>query len=341
MRWASCSLRPQPLWTDNPDGPLPRLHLAEDEHAEARFVAQQIISLLERGLLPHPGEAAVIFRTRAQADVVAGALREVGLPYNLHGHADLFGTRVVRDCLAYLRLATNPADRAAMMRIIDVPPRGLGLVAATLLDEPASINELATRAAEFGPSAVAAAAGLMATVYDLHAQASRGATAVQLLDRALDRSGLRMWLEHRPNGVQRLRQLGRLRTLLQQLDSPLDEWLDRAALGEIAGQADQEAIRLSSVHAAKGHEYRATFVVGVEEGLMPHYRAIAVAEAESGTNDESALDEELRGLYVALTRARERLWLSACLQRTRGDRLEPRQPSRWLHALPSELLAIA
>jgi DNA helicase II / ATP-dependent DNA helicase PcrA len=103
----------QPLWTDNPPGPMPRLLLADDEHAEAAFVAQQIGALLDRGLLPHPGEAAVLFRTRAQADVIASALRAAGLPYTLHGHADLFGSRVVRDALAYLRLALNPGDRAA------------------------------------------------------------------------------------------------------------------------------------------------------------------------------------------------------------------------------------
>ncbi len=324
-----------PLWTDNPEGPAPRLLLAEDEHAEATFVAQQIGALLDRGLLPHPGEAAVVFRTRAQADVIAGALRTAGLPYSLHGHTDLFGTRVVRDVLAYLRLAVNPTDRAALARIVDVPRRGLGRLAATLLDEPATTAELPARAADFGPAAVSAAAGVMATVYDLHAQASRGVAPVALLDRALDRSGYRAWLEHHPDGTRRLRLLARLRALAQRVDVSLAEWLDAAALGEDLVSADEEATRLSSIHMAKGREWRATFMIGLEEGLVPHYRALVQAQERP---DGDALEEELRGFYVGITRARERLFLSACLQRSRGEQAEPRQPSRWLHAFPPNLL---
>jgi superfamily I DNA/RNA helicase len=145
-------------------------------------------------------------------------------------------------------------------------------------------------------------------------------------------------LEHHPDGVRRLRLIGRLRSLLQRLDSTFAEWLDRAALGELLVQPEDQAVRLSSVHGAKGHEWRATWVVGIEEGLMPHYRAVQAAEA---SGDTSTLDEELRGLYVAVTRARERLCLSACLRRARGDHLEPRLPSRWLHALSSDLIAAA
>jgi DNA helicase-2/ATP-dependent DNA helicase PcrA len=325
------------LWTDNAPGPMPRFLLADDEEAEAQFVADQIAALLDRGLLPDPGEAAVIFRTRAQADIVVGALRAAGLPYSL-GHGDLFGARVVRDALAYLRLAANPDDRMALARIVDTPRRGLGLLAATLVEEPATANELPARAADFGPEAVSSAAALLATVWDLHAEAVRGATVAQLLDRALHRSGYRAWLERHPDGSRRLRMLGRLRQLAQRVGIPLVEWLDAASVGEDLGPGDEESIRLSSVHLAKGREWRATFLVGVEEGLIPHYRA--VAESTSGSDSE-ALDEELRGLYVALTRARERLYLSACRQRSNGASSESRQPSRWLNALPADLIAPA
>jgi DNA helicase-2/ATP-dependent DNA helicase PcrA len=126
--------------------------------------------------------------------------------------------------------------------------------------------------------------------------------------------------------------------VLLHLDVSLAEWLDGVALGQDPARVDEEAVRRSSVHSAKGHEWRATWVIGVEEGLMPYYRAIAAGKADP---DSVALDEELRALYVALTRPRERLYLSACLQRTRGDRTEVRVPSRWLHALGPELLAVA
>jgi DNA helicase-2/ATP-dependent DNA helicase PcrA len=325
-----------PLRTDNPPGPFPRLLLAEDEHAEAEFVAQQIGALLDRGLLPHPGEAAVLFRTRAQADVVAGALRATGVPYGLHGHADVFGARIVRDLVAYLRLGVNPGDRAALARIADRPPRGLGRLAATLLEEPATTAELAGRATDFGPAAVAAAAALMATLYELHAELQRGASAVALLDRALDRSGYRAWLERHPEGTSRLRSLARLRALAQRAELPLTQWLDAVAIGDEVVSGNDEMVHLSSIHLAKGREFRASFVVGAEEGLLPHYRAIRSTDAS-----ETALEEELRVCYVALTRARERLFISACRQRTRGSQTERCDPSRWLAALPPELLAPA
>jgi DNA helicase-2/ATP-dependent DNA helicase PcrA len=328
----------QPLWTDNADGPPPRMVLAEDEHAEAAYVAAQIGALLDRGLLPHPGEAAVLFRTRAQADVLAGALRELALPYRLHGTPDLFGIKIVRDAMAYLRLALDPRDRPALARIVDVPPRGLRSMAPTLLEEPATLAELPARAAEFGAGAVSSAAGLMSVVFDLHDQASRGLSPASLLDRALDRTGLRMWLEQHPDGLRRLRPLARLREVLQHVDTTLQEWLDLAALGEDLGQADEQSIRLTSLHAAKGHQWRTTFVVGVEDGLMPHYRAVAAAENDGDTRQ---LEEELRAMYVALTRARERLYVSACVRRTRGERLEPRKRSRWLQAIPPDLLVVA
>lgn len=212
------------------------------------------------------------------------------------------------------------------------------MLAATLVEEPATANELPARAADFGPEAVSSAAALLATVWDLHAEAVRGATVAQLLDRALHRSGYRAWLERHPDGSRRLRMLGRLRQLAERAEIPLVEWLDAAAVGEDIGPADEESIRLSSVHLAKGREWRATFLVGVEEGLIPHYRAVA---ASTSGSDSEALDEELRGLYVALTRARERLYLSACRQRSTGEHSEPRQPSRWLHALSADLIASA
>src|SRR5438132_928817 len=114
------------------------------------------------------------------------------------------------------------------------------------------------------------------------------------------------------------------------------DWQDSTALGEDVAPSDEETVRLSSMHTAKGREWRATFVVGVEDGFVPHARALAQA---SGEPLDDALDEELRAFYVALTRARERLFLSACLRRSSGDRTEVRQISRWLHALPPNLLA--
>ena len=194
------------------------------------------------------------------------------------------------------------------------------------------------RAAAFGPAAQAVAAALLATVYDLHAAAERGATPAAVLDRALERSGYRAWLERHPDGTSRLRSIARLRVLAVRSELPLGEWLDAVALGEELASPDEEATCLSSVHRSKGREWRATFAIGLEEGLTPHHRALAQA---AGQADGTALEEELRVCYVALTRARERLYMSACQTRSQGERVECRQPSRWLYALPPDLLAPA
>ena len=321
------------LVTDNPPGPLPRLIGAEDSEAEAESVAHQIGALIDRGLLDHPGHAAVLYRTNAQADVLAAALRSAGVPYRMHAHADLFRERVVRDLLAYLRLAHNPADQAALARIADRPPRGLGRLSATLLAEPTSVAELLALASQFDPPVMAATAALTALIFDLHATASRGASPVAVLDRVLERSGYHAWLERRADGAAQLQVVSRLRSIVQRADVGLAEWLDALALGEEVDSADQdEATRLCTIHQSKGREWRAAFVVGLEEGLVPHQHAL---------QDDAALDGELRLLYVALTRVRERLYASYCRERERGGKVELRRPSRWLYALPPKLLAPA
>jgi len=296
------------LVTDNPAGPHARLLQADDEHAEADFIANQIGSLVDRGLLPHPGHAAVLYRTHAQVDILASALRSAGIPYTMRGHADLFRQRVVRDILAYLRLASNPGDRLALVRALEAPPRGLGRLAAVLADEPATLVELPSMADAFGPAIRAGAAALVATVFALHADVVRGSSPAVLLDRALDQTGYRAWLERHPDGPARLRTIARLRAIAQRAEVGLGAWLDALADGDDVDPVgpDQEATRLSSIHTAKGREWRVVFLPGLEESVLPHYRAL---QGRDGSPDEAALDEELRVLYVAFTRPRERLYV--------------------------------
>jgi DNA helicase-2/ATP-dependent DNA helicase PcrA len=330
------------LVTYNPEGPSARLTCAEDEQAEAALIARQIGSLVDRGLIDHPGHAAVLYRTRGHLDILVSALRAEGVPYTMAGHGDLFTQRVVRDVLAYVRLASNPNDRPALIRALEAPPRDLGRLAATLAvaDEPIALGELPGLAQDLyqGPAAIAAVADLVSTVYELHAEAVRGRSPVDILDRALERSGYRAWLERRPDSAERLRTLGRLRAVAARSDLSLGAWLDAIAVGDDVESIDaaEESTHLSSIHAAKGREFRAVFLPALEESELPHYRAL---DGRDGKPDDDALEAELRLLYVGLTRPRERLFLSYCRRRSRDGRAEFRQPSRWLYALPPDLLA--
>jgi DNA helicase-2/ATP-dependent DNA helicase PcrA len=196
---------------------------------------------------------------------------------------------VVRDLIAYLRLANNPADRTALGRIADRPRRGLGRLQATLLAEPTTVAELPALASQFEPQVMAAAATLAALVYQLHAAAATGMSPAKLLDQVLETSGYGVWLERRPDRVLQLEVVRRFRAVMQRAEVSLGEWLDALAMGEEVDVAASEATRLCSIHNSKGREFRAVFLTGVEEGFVPHHHSL---------QDDDALDGELRLLYL-------------------------------------------
>ncbi len=321
------------LWTDNPPGEPARLQVVPDEEAEAAFVATEIAQLCAERQVEHPGEIAVLYRTNGQAHHLALALRERRLPYRVRGSGDLFARREVRDAVAYLRLAHNPADAAALARIANMPPRRLGRVAAALRAQPVAADELPGLAGRYGPAAMAAAETLAALVAELHARSAEFAPA-PLLDLALERSGYRAWLAQQPDGSARLAHLASLRTLAA-AGGDLSTWLAEVHLGEdLAAADDAERVLLTTIHGAKGGEWRWVFVLGVEEGLLPHARALL---GEAGERD--GVEAERRVAYVAVTRPREGLYLLCCRTRRRGERAEPRHPSRFLRGLPLERAA--
>jgi superfamily I DNA/RNA helicase len=339
----------QRLRTDNPPGEAGRLHVAADEQREADFVAAEVARLCAEGRLRRPGEAGVLFRTNRQAHPVVLALRRRRVPYRVQGGADLFARREVRDAVAYLRLAHNPDDRAALARVVNVPPRRLARAAAALRTTPGAVSlpDLPALAAPDGPAATAAARGLVVLVEALHA-GSRDRSPADLLTAALDGSGYRAWLAGQPDAAGREAGLAALVALARQGDGEggLGAWLADLQLGEdvAAGPEAAERLLLTTVHGAKGGEWRVVFVLGMEEGLLPHWRALALPAGEAaagrsragagGSGGVQGVEEELRLAYVAVTRAREALYLSHCRARRRGDRVEPRLPSRFLRGLP-------
>lgn len=329
-----------PLWTENPPGTAPLVFAAPDEAAEAAFVADEIERLRADRLVGSLSEIGILYRTNRQVQELGVALRTRRLPYRVRGSADLFCRREVRDAVAYLRLAHNPADGEALARILNAPPRRLGRLAETLQEHPVSASELLSRGHPLGPRPRRTVEALVGLVAQLHAAAAHQ-TPAELLDFALDQSGYRAWLKEQRDGAARLEYLAALRTLAARADD-LGMWLAELQLGEDtepAGDSPDQVV-LTTIHQAKGDEWRAVFVVGIEEGLLPHPRAFHGSTAESGP---SGLDEERRLAYVAVTRPRERLYLTYCRARRLGQQGEPkpRRPSRFLCELPGGLLTRA
>ncbi|MHB8618854.1 MAG: ATP-dependent helicase [Chloroflexota bacterium] len=323
-------LEDQPwLQTQNPDGLAPVVYAAQDEQAEAAYVAQEIRRLVAAGQIASLSDVAVLYRTKQQALEITLALRARHIPFHIRGSVDLLARREVQDAVNYLRLADNPADGHALSRIVNVPPRRLGRLASQLLDQPVATSALVQVAAGLSPEVARAAQQLVELVEQLHGVRGRASPA-QLLDAVMETSGYGAWLQRQPGGGERLRSLEALRSWLARLDEDLTDWLASVVSGEETDLAGAEADRISlaTIHAAKGDEWPVVFIVGFEEALLPHYRAVADEPFSPG-----AVEEELRVAYVGLTRPRQRLYLSFCRVRQRDGQIEQREPSRFLRYL--------
>ncbi len=325
-------------WTSNVQGPRARLYGAADEVDEAQFVAHEIQWLLGSGAIDHPGQVAILFRTNVQARALVLTLRTAGLPFRVRADADLFGQPEVRDVVAYLRLAHCPSDGPALARVINVPPRRLRAVEQALRKRPVPVAELPLWAQKRGgPPARQAVEQLITLVENLH-QATGDCRPVLALEAVLDRTEYAVWLADQENGRARLTRLEELRAVMETSAAPdLATWLTDLHIGDVDGPPDAKAVALSTIHSAKGGEWPVVFVVGLEDGLLPHLRPGRMAEGTPGE------DEERRLAYVAISRTQVLLYLVYCRTRRLSPggapaRLEPRRPSRFLHALPAHLI---
>jgi DNA helicase II / ATP-dependent DNA helicase PcrA len=349
------------LWTDRGRGANVRVVCAPDDDGEARFVADEVLRIAYEDKVPLR-EIAVLYRTNAQARPLEEALRLAGVRYRVVGGTSLFDRKEVRDLVAYLRAALNPRDDVSLLRIVNVPARGIGdqtvaraqelararrvAVWDVLRAAPAELGHAAERIAGFvallerhgerlaGPAFAAAARELCEEV-GLFEEAKRGAQSAAAQARRVDavESLLRQMAE-----------VERAATAATDGDDPLPGglpgFLARLALDSKDADGDPgEAVTLITLHGAKGLEWRCVFLCGLEEGLLPHSgRGFDDASAEPTADGVANLEEERRLAYVGMTRARERLTLTRASHRSRRGKLVPRTPSRFLDDLPSELV---
>ncbi|MCU1354951.1 MAG: UvrD/REP helicase, partial [Acidimicrobiales bacterium] len=330
------SRKPKELWTDEGDGHAIIRYHADTEADEAQWVVHEISKLHDSG--DHVwGDVAIFYRTNAQSRVVEEHLLRSGIPYKVVGGTRFYDRREIKDALSYLRAVVNPADEVSVKRILNVPKRGVGDSSVAKLEAWAAMRghtfmQALERSEEAGITG-RAANGITEFLSVLSAAAEvveQGPAAV--LESLLSRSGYldELQAEHSIEGEGRLENLAELVGSARDAES-LDTFLEQVSLVADSDQIpdDDSSVVLMTLHSAKGLEFPAVFLIGLEDGIFPHLRSLT---------EPSELEEERRLAYVGITRARERLYLSHAWSRTIYGATQYNPPSRFLDEIPQRLV---
>src|SRR6266851_3657863 len=341
------------LWTDLGEGEKIILHEAYDEEEEGLFTAREIKRLLARGDIDRLGDVAVMYRTNAQSRALEEQFLRANIPYKVIGSRKFYERKEVKDMLAYLRLLANTHDDLSLQRIINVPNRKIGPKTfgelqhwagerhLALYDAIQQINEHPTLA----KTAKAALSGFGRLLVDL-AGAIEELQLPELLDRVAERSGYGPELRETPEGEERWSNVLELRRVAEDYSeietrTALELFLENVALvggadtaqtsedGTLIKEENKDAVTLITLHAAKGLEFPVVFIVGMDEGSLPHARSVDKPEQ---------LEEERRLAYVGFTRAMYRLYLVRAYRRSIFGESQATEPSRFLEDIPVTLV---
>ncbi|MGQ0523832.1 MAG: UvrD-helicase domain-containing protein [Betaproteobacteria bacterium] len=340
------------LWTSEGKGDPLRVYEAPTDLDEASFIVDEVQALNAGGAELHA--IAVLYRSNAQSRVLEHALFSAGIPYRVYGGLRFFERQEVKHALAYLRLIANPDDDGAFLRIVNFPTRGIGArgigqVQALARERGVSLWAAAKEKAA-GGEARSEAKGVPAfvTMMERMREATRALPLAEVIDHAVDASGLRQHYKNEREGADRLENLAELVNAAAafvserdvqpagegvQIDEPdeLTAFLAHAALeaGEHQAEVGASALQLMTVHSAKGLEFHSVFISGLEEGLFPH---------ENSLTEADGIEEERRLMYVALTRARRRLYLSLAQSRMLHGQTRYGVASRFFREIPENLM---
>ena len=324
------------LWTDAGAGERIRVYRAPSDLDEAAFVVDEARRLQREGVSLN--DIAVLYRSNAQSRVIESALFNAGMPYRVYGGLRFFERAEIKHALAYLRMAAQPEDDGAFLRIVNFPPRGIGARTLELLAEQAQGRPLLQTARESaGAGRGGAALTSFVAMIDVLSEKLRDLPLHEAVDHVVETSGLKAHYVADKDGADRVENLDELVSAAKQFanDSEANDlaaFLAHASLeaGEHQAGEGAEALQLMTVHASKGLEFHAVFASGLEEGLFPH---------EQSFNTEDGLEEERRLMYVAITRARRALTLSYTESRQLHGQTRYNLPSRFLEEIPEQLLA--
>jgi DNA helicase-2/ATP-dependent DNA helicase PcrA len=346
---ASPQRKPKDLWTDNEPGLPVSVIETYTEQEEAQFVVSEIDRLVTQGEAK-PGDCAVMYRTNAQSRALEEAFIRYGTPYRLVAGTRFYERREVKDIIAYLRLIQNPYDTVSLLRIINVPQRGIGQRSLDELTQWARAQGVSEYRAlqllgesketgsdlPFSSRTVKVLAGF-AAMMEGFIESSREMNLAELFDTVVENSGYRHYLAGLVDGEDRWENVLELRGVAQEYRDmkPMEglaAFLEGVALvSDVDGLEEGiAATTLITLHQAKGLEFPVVFIVGMEDGILPHFKSI---------DDPEQLEEERRLCYVGITRAKKRVYLVRAFRRRLMGSSTVNQPSRFLKDIPSHLVS--
>lgn len=339
--------KPKDLWTENEEGSPIVMREAYNELEEAQFVAQEIENLQKRHIFSFK-DCAIMYRINAQSRALEDVFLRYGIPYRVVGGLRFYQRREVKDIIAYLRLVRNPDDAVSLKRVINVPTRGIGQKTVEDLVRWANSLEMAPLKAleklvedkENRPSFFSSRnAGALTHFYELMhkmEEKSQELRLSELVKFILDATGYKAYIKETPEGEDRLENVLELVTVAQAYEDyapgeGLAQFLDEVSLSTDVDELEKgkaDAVTLITLHQSKGLEFPVVFIMGLEEGVLPHIRSM---------DDLGELEEERRLFYVGMTRAEKRLYIFRAFRRSLMGGSTANPPSRFLRDIPGNL----
>ncbi|AKP48593.1 DNA helicase PcrA [Bacillus smithii] len=338
--------KPKKLWTENPEGKKIVYFRAENEQAEAQFVAGKIKELVESGKR-QLSDFAILYRTNAQSRVVEEVLMKSNIDYTIVGGIKFYDRKEIKDILAYLRLIANPDDDISLLRVINVPKRGIGSTSMDKIARYAQENDLSLFQALEEADFIGLSPKITKAVLEFrdlikgYTQMQEYLSVTELVEEVLDKSGYRDMLkaEKTLDAQSRLENIDEFLSVTKGFEENSEDKSLIAFLTDLALVADidrldeednnQQSVVLMTLHSAKGLEFPVVFLIGMEEGVFPHSRSLM---------DEEEMEEERRLAYVGITRAEEELYLTNAQMRTLYGRTNLNPVSRFIQEIPEDLL---
>ncbi|MFC4182933.1 DNA helicase PcrA [Saccharococcus thermophilus] len=339
--------KPKRLWTENPEGQKIVYYEAMNEADEAQFVAGKIKEYVDSGKRRY-SDFAILYRTNAQSRIIEEVFLKSNIPYQIVGGLKFYDRKEIKDILAYLRVIANPNDDISLLRIINVPKRGIGASSLDKIVSYASENGLSVFEALGELEHIGLSARIAASLLEFRRQLEQWAqlqeyvSVTELVEEVLDKSGYREMLkaENTLEAQSRLENIDEFLSVTKHFENVSEDKSLIAFLTDLALISDidqlnetngnsEDSVVLMTLHSAKGLEFPVVFLIGMEEGIFPHNRSL---------DDEDEMEEERRLAYVGITRAEEELFLTSAQMRTLFGNIHMNPVSRFIGEIPEELI---